>query len=128
MERLSQFVSVFARSSLANKRTNFVLFGTVLVGAAILSFEGANAASWSSVSCRTVLQGSQWGSRVPDGAVNYLSNLEFGTAIGSSSTINVSSFIFAECHRHPQETVGDATERLLHTPPSKLPRIPIGGA
>jgi hypothetical protein len=54
--------------------------------------------------------------------------LDFGVSIGSASGVTLASFIAAECRLHPKDTVGTAVERLLHTPPSKLPDIPVGGA
>jgi hypothetical protein len=86
-----------------------------------------HAASWSKIPCQTVMN-DKYGGAVPDEATDYLSSLDFGSSIGSTSGINLRSFIAAECRLHPRDTIGAAVERLLHTPPSKLPNIPIGGA
>ena len=108
------------------------LVTTVLLGTAFLAAAVAQAASWSKVSCRTVITdwsySGKYGNGVPMAAADYLSARGFGAAIGSMSTINLRSYVAAECRLHPHETVGAAIERLLHTPTSKLPNIPTGGA
>jgi hypothetical protein len=86
------------------------------------------AASWSELPCEIVLEGDKWGNKVPNAAVDYLSDRGFGVAAGSGSAINLSSFIYAQCHKNPKSNVGSAINKLLHTPVDKLPLIPRGGA
>jgi hypothetical protein len=99
--------------------------------AALATFAGPPGAwarpNWAKVPC-SIAKADKYGGHVPDGAADYLSALGFGAAVGSGSTINLNSFIAAECRLHPNDDVGDAIERLLHTPASKLPHIPIGEA
>jgi hypothetical protein len=108
------------------------LVTALLLGTAFLAAPAARAAPWSKLSCRIVIAdwsySGKYGAAVPMAAADYLSARGFGAAIGSMSTINLRSYVAAECRLHPHETVGAAIERLLHTPTSKLPNIPIGGA
>src|ERR1700724_3518611 len=102
----------------------------VLLGAALLAVPVAQATSHlCNVACRAVIVDWSWsgkyGGSVPLAVADYLSELGGGRF---GSTINMRSYVAAECRMHPQETVGRAVERLLHTPTSKLPHIPIGGA
>jgi hypothetical protein len=110
------------------KHIIFALWAATL----LVSPLAVKAASWSKTPCRTVITdwsySGKYGNGVPMAAADYLSARGFGAAIGSMSTINLRSYVAAECRQHPQETVGAAIERLLHTPTSKLPHIPIGGA
>jgi hypothetical protein len=106
------------------------LVTALLLGTAFLAAPAAQAAPWSKLSCRIVIAdwsySGKYGAAVPMAAVDYLSALDPDGRLGS--TINIRSYVAAECRLHPHETVGAAIERLLHTPTSKLPNIPIGGA
>ena len=104
----------------------------IFLWAAVLAAPVAQAKSWTTTSCHTVIAdwsySGKYGGNVPIAAADYLNARGFGAAVGSGSTINLRSYVAAVCRQHPRETVGAAIERLLHMPTSKLPNIPVGGA